>query len=293
MKGRLKFDDGKKEMKVYSDPFDSKASFAEPYLGVNMVRISYDFDMALENFESDVYNRFKIVMNPRIEMLITNVTHNGGTGGPPRGRYPYFHGKAKGYPRGRDRRGRQPPKVSPVDKGNRATLSVHSRIVLPTDRETYPKGVSSPVKLDKGKAVVRITVTNKDKGADLDEEYFEERDEEMVSTILIIPTEYLGEYEGDPEDAYDVDDEEAFLFIRYEDEPGYFQRPSEKQKFHLRPLHITATMNGIKVNKVLIDGREAISLLPERMIMKRIEEEHRIQGRSLKCLKGVNSDLIG
>ncbi|RYR12662.1 hypothetical protein Ahy_B04g070093 [Arachis hypogaea] len=90
----------------------------------------------------------------------------------------------------------------------------------------------------------------------------------MVSTISIIPTEYLGEYEGNPCEDYDVEDEEVFSFIRYEDEPGYFQRLTEKQKFHLRPLHITTSMSGIKVNKVLIDGGAAISLLPERMLMK-------------------------
>ncbi|XP_072058183.1 uncharacterized protein [Arachis hypogaea] len=36
----------------------------------------------------------------------------------------------------------------------------------------------------------------------------------------------------------------------------------------LRPLHITTTLSGIKVNKVLINGGAAISLLPERMLMK-------------------------
>ncbi|RYR29855.1 hypothetical protein Ahy_B01g054429 [Arachis hypogaea] len=90
----------------------------------------------------------------------------------------------------------------------------------------------------------------------------------MVGTISIIPTEYFGEYEGDPEDGYDMEDEEAFSFIRYEDEPGYFRRPSEKQESHLRPLHITATMSRINVNKVLIYGGAAISLFPERMLMK-------------------------
>ncbi|RYR26800.1 hypothetical protein Ahy_B02g061111 [Arachis hypogaea] len=48
---------------------------------------------------------------------------------------------------------------------------------------------------------------------------------------------------------------------------GIFLRPSEK-KSHLRPLHITATMSGIQVNKVLINSGAAISLLPERMLMK-------------------------
>ncbi|RYR05183.1 hypothetical protein Ahy_B06g085060 [Arachis hypogaea] len=42
MKGRLKFDDGKKEIKVDSDPFDSEASSSEPYFGVNMVGMPYN-----------------------------------------------------------------------------------------------------------------------------------------------------------------------------------------------------------------------------------------------------------
>ncbi|XP_072087185.1 uncharacterized protein [Arachis hypogaea] len=90
----------------------------------------------------------------------------------------------------------------------------------------------------------------------------------MVGTISIIPTKYLGEYEGDPDVDYDSEDEEAFSFIRIEDEPGYFLRPTEKQMSHLHPLYITTTLSGIKVNKVLIDGGAAISLLPERMLIK-------------------------
>ncbi|RYR31805.1 hypothetical protein Ahy_B01g056722 [Arachis hypogaea] len=109
---------------------------------------------------------------------------------------------------------------------------------------------------------------NKGKEVDVDEEYFEEGDDDMIGTILIIPTEYLGEYEGDPDEDYDMENEEDFSFIRIEDESGYFLRPTEKQMSHLRPLHITTTLSGIKVNKVLIDGGVAISLLPERMLMK-------------------------
>ncbi|RYR54875.1 hypothetical protein Ahy_A06g030132 [Arachis hypogaea] len=37
---------------------------------------------------------------------------------------------------------------------------------------------------------------------------------------------------------------------------------------HLRPLYMTTTLRGIKVNKVLIDGRAAIILLLERMLIK-------------------------
>ncbi|RYR26837.1 hypothetical protein Ahy_B02g061149 [Arachis hypogaea] len=109
---------------------------------------------------------------------------------------------------------------------------------------------------------------DKNKEVGVDEEYFYEGDDDKIGMISIIPTEYLGEYEGDPDEDYDMEDEEAFSFIRIEDEPGYFLRPTKKQMSHLRLLHITTTLSGIKVNKVLIDGRAAISLLPERMLIK-------------------------
>ncbi|RYR61288.1 hypothetical protein Ahy_A04g018442 [Arachis hypogaea] len=103
---------------------------------------------------------------------------------------------------------------------------------------------------------------------DGDEEYFDEGDDDMIETISIIPTEYLGEYEGDPEEDYDMEDEETFSFIRIEDEPGYFLRPTKKQMSYLCPLHITTILNRFKINKVLIDGGSAINLLPERMLRK-------------------------
>ncbi|RYR13878.1 hypothetical protein Ahy_B04g070646 isoform B [Arachis hypogaea] len=52
MEGRLKFDDGKKEMKVDVDPFEVDASYVEPCFRVNMVGMSYDFNLALDDFES-------------------------------------------------------------------------------------------------------------------------------------------------------------------------------------------------------------------------------------------------
>ncbi|RYR04782.1 hypothetical protein Ahy_B06g084558 [Arachis hypogaea] len=122
--------------------------------------------------------------------------------------------------------------------------------------------------MEKGKLVVQSSRVDKNKEVDVDEEYFDEGDDDMIGTISIIPTEYLWEYKGDPDEDYDMEDEEAFSFIRIEDELGYFLRPTKKQMSHLRPLHITTIFGGIKVNKVLIDSGVAISLLPERMLMK-------------------------
>ncbi|RYR19513.1 hypothetical protein Ahy_B03g064304 [Arachis hypogaea] len=90
----------------------------------------------------------------------------------------------------------------------------------------------------------------------------------MVSTILIILNEYLGEYEGNPNEDYDVKDEEAFAFIHSENELGCFKRPTEKKKSHLRPLHVTAYMSDICVNKVLVNRGATISLSLEQMLIK-------------------------
>ncbi|XP_025632955.1 uncharacterized protein [Arachis hypogaea] len=122
--------------------------------------------------------------------------------------------------------------------------------------------------MEKGKAIAQSSRIYKHKDADVDEEYFDEGDDDMVGTISIIPTEYLGECKGNPEEDYDQEDEEAFSFIRIEDEPGFFLRPTERQISHLRPFHIVAVVNGFKINKVLIDGGSVISLLPERMLGK-------------------------
>ncbi|XP_072090484.1 uncharacterized protein [Arachis hypogaea] len=122
--------------------------------------------------------------------------------------------------------------------------------------------------MEKEKAVAQSSGIDKHKDVDVDEEYFDEGDDDMVGTISIIPTEYLGECESNPDGDYDQEDEEAFSFIRIEDEPGFFSRPTEKQMSHLRPLHIVAIVNGFKINKVLIDGGAATSLLPERMLRK-------------------------
>ncbi|RYR65446.1 hypothetical protein Ahy_A03g011378 [Arachis hypogaea] len=70
MEGWLKFDDGKKEMKVDVDPFDVDASFVEPCFGVKMVGMSYDFDVTLDDFESQVRSVYPRVGDGLLDFLI-------------------------------------------------------------------------------------------------------------------------------------------------------------------------------------------------------------------------------
>ncbi|RYR77514.1 hypothetical protein Ahy_A01g002001 [Arachis hypogaea] len=64
------FDDGKKEMKVDVDPFEIDASCVEPCLGVNMVGMSYDFDMALDDFVSQVRSVYHRIGDGLLDFLV-------------------------------------------------------------------------------------------------------------------------------------------------------------------------------------------------------------------------------
>ncbi|RYQ86436.1 hypothetical protein Ahy_B10g106106 [Arachis hypogaea] len=138
--------------------------------------------------------------------------HLGGHRAPSRNQYSYYRGRARGYLRGRGgRRSFNQNKKLSIEAGKelskRATPSVHSRIIFPSDEETYPKEIPSPAKMEKGKVIAQSSGVDKNKDVDIDEEYFDKGDDDMIGTISIIPTKYLGEYEGDPNEDYDSEDE--------------------------------------------------------------------------------------
>ncbi|RYQ98557.1 hypothetical protein Ahy_B07g086297 [Arachis hypogaea] len=279
MEGRLKFDDGKKELKVDSDPFDTEASFVEPYFTVNMVVMSYDFNMALGDFESNVCFVYPSVGDGLLEFLMQQKLKDQDVSLCPRCNAVFDAEAAATFDKyrmkkelaHREEQARQKHPIRRVEgqsssEPHNGGIEVLLEVGILTS-VAVPECIRGVEDVEDDSHPKCLMLTRL-RGNTIYEEYFEEGEDEMVSTISIIPTEYLGEYEGNPVENYDVDDEETFSFIRYEDEPGYFQRPSEKQKSHLRPLHITTTMSGIKINKVLIDGGAAISLLPERMLMK-------------------------
>ncbi|RYQ98686.1 hypothetical protein Ahy_B07g086452 [Arachis hypogaea] len=70
MEGRLKFDDGMNEMKVDTNPFDAEASFTEPCFGMNIVGISYNFDVALDDFESQVRSVYPRAGDGLLDFLV-------------------------------------------------------------------------------------------------------------------------------------------------------------------------------------------------------------------------------
>ncbi|RYQ92527.1 hypothetical protein Ahy_B09g098754 [Arachis hypogaea] len=156
-----------------------------------------------------------------------------GNRAPSQSQYASYRGRAKGYPQGRSgRRSFNQNKKLQIKTGKEAskgeTPSVHSRIVFPSNGETYPKEIPSPAKMEKGKAIAQSSRIDKHKDVDVDEEYFDEGDDDMVGTNSIIPTEYLRECKSNSDEDYDQKDEEVFSFIRIEDELGFFPRPTER-----------------------------------------------------------------
>ena len=60
----------KKEMKVDADPFDAENGFVEPYFGINMVGMSYDFDVALGDFKSQVWSVYPRAGDGLLDFLV-------------------------------------------------------------------------------------------------------------------------------------------------------------------------------------------------------------------------------
>jgi hypothetical protein len=53
-----------------------------------------------------------------------------------------------------------------------------------------------------------------------------------------------------------------------EEQMATFERPDQGMKNHLKPLFIQAKVNDVGVNKVLIDGGDAVNLMPEFLLNK-------------------------
>jgi len=53
-----------------------------------------------------------------------------------------------------------------------------------------------------------------------------------------------------------------------EDQHAFFERSVDSMKLHLKPLFIQAKINGVGVNKVLVDGGATVNLLPQSFLKK-------------------------
>ncbi|GAB2284148.1 hypothetical protein Dimus_039652 [Dionaea muscipula] len=69
-----------------------------------------------------------------------------------------------------------------------------------------------------------------------------------------------------------------------------FHRPSETMKKHLRPLYVKAEIEGVPVNRVLIDNGAAINTIPYRMLKKFGKKEDDLMPSSV-VLTGFSGEV--
>lgn len=106
----------------------------------------------------------------------------------------------------------------------------------------------------------------------------------ICGMISILPSKYVDQYhacqdeENFTKEDYCGGDFEPKIFwvtqvllITLEKNYANFNPPTREMKFHLKPLIITARVEGIKVNKILIDKGAAINILSITML-KRFEK---------------------
>ena len=98
----------------------------------------------------------------------------------------------------------------------------------------------------------------------------------MVNVVSILPVEY--DCPTELNDSVDADAEEMALYKptcyfvmnngSVENQDAFFEKPSMAMKSHLKPLLIRAKVEGIAINKVLIDCGATVNIMPHHLLKK-------------------------
>ncbi|WJX55947.1 hypothetical protein P8452_41659 [Trifolium repens] len=104
-----------------------------------------------------------------------------------------------------------------------------------------------------------------------------EPDFDVICVVSILPSEYdvqteITELETDFDQLEMADPKPICYYVMnngcIEKQQATFERPDLGMKNHLKPLFIRAKVEGVGVNKVLIDGGAAVNLMPLSMLPK-------------------------
>jgi len=119
--------------------------------------------------------------------------------------------------------------------------------------------------------------------------YFSKQDEELTSNfsesdpsfdlvcvVSVLPIEYdvpseFNEVESDFTEEITIHRPLCYYVMNngcVEDQHVVFERPDVSMRLHLKPLFIQAKINGVGVNKVLVDGGATVNLLPQYFLKK-------------------------
>ncbi|GAV68962.1 hypothetical protein CFOL_v3_12465 [Cephalotus follicularis] len=67
------------------------------------------------------------------------------------------------------------------------------------------------------------------------------------------------------------------IFVLKEGIKIYFEKPSIQQNKHLKPLYIKAFIDGIPINRILVDNGEAVNILPLNLLQRLGKNESHLQ----------------
>ncbi|KAK2422492.1 hypothetical protein QL285_033024 [Trifolium repens] len=104
-----------------------------------------------------------------------------------------------------------------------------------------------------------------------------EPDFDVICVVSILPSEYdvqseVTELETDFDQLEMADPKPICYYVMnngcIEEQQATFERPDLGMKNHLKPLFIRAKVEGVGINKVLIDGGAAVNLMPLSMLPK-------------------------
>lgn len=98
----------------------------------------------------------------------------------------------------------------------------------------------------------------------------------VCNVVSILPVEYdvrseINEVESDFVDEMATHKPLCYYVMNngcVEEQHAVFEKPDTSMKLHLKPLFIQAKINGVGVNKVLVDGGATINLLPQSFLGK-------------------------
>ena len=98
----------------------------------------------------------------------------------------------------------------------------------------------------------------------------------LVNVVSILPAEY--DFLTEVEDSADTDAEEMALhkptcyFVMnngsIENQDAFFEKPDMAMMSHLKPLLIRAKVEGVAINKVLVDCGATINIMPHHLLWK-------------------------
>jgi len=99
---------------------------------------------------------------------------------------------------------------------------------------------------------------------------------DLVCVVSVLPIEYdvpseINEVESDFTKEIPIHRPLCYYVMNngcVEDQHPVFERPDVSIRLHLKPLFIRAKINGVVVNKVLVDGDATVNLLPQLFLKK-------------------------